>query len=578
MLVVTALTNLEEKKLGFFTTGRQTSSLALKSIMVATLMSFSSFAQAHESLGPVEIAGGTAYGVPSDVHGVTVFRGLRNSGYQGGEHRFGAPTPIEPWYGPKTFDQDPPQAMQPLPDNDLGRVYTREFRWDPLSRPEISENGSGGMLVYTPAKSADEKLPVYVFIHGGANECCNAAADEFKAGKLAEQGIVVVFLQYRLGLFGGLALPELQAEHPQGIAGNQRQEDLVHGLKWVRDNIAGFGGDPEMVTIGGHSAGGLNTYNLLRNESARGLFKRAILLSTYKFDPLRITTPEKAFEHNQAAINAAFGKEMTLADLRALDASEFFKPVAAEDDDTTIFMKLSNFLSGELYGSTLDGVIYTEESVDDMRPGALDGIDIMVGATANELTPYGPGPGGKMPIEAYEGYMSKAYGERGVEAYPAETEEEAMNMRMQARGDEVFTHRARWWTEYVAKKNDVNAYFYYFDNPPPGREEDHYGSYHAADLWYMFNSMRMAPGQRDWTRKDFALADTMTTYIANFVKSGDPNGDGMTAWPKAETGEFMHFVDGEAKAVANTPFPLRDELNKKLIFDSWGIDPSVLDN
>lgn len=185
----------------------------------------------------------------------------------------------------------------------------------------------------------------------------------------------MVSVQYRVGPFGHLAVPSVQEEHPNGIAGNQRIQDLVAALEWIRDNIAEFGGDPNSVTVGGQSAGGFNTISLLKSPLAKGLFKRAIVQSVFfgLFDGF--SSPSEAgdkMEENQKALEELFGKPMTLADLRAIPAEEFFtRKVGA--DSTLLYYEIHNSIGG----AVIDGVSLTKESVDLFRPGALEGIDLM---------------------------------------------------------------------------------------------------------------------------------------------------------------------------------------------------------
>ena len=151
---------------------------------------------------------------------------------------------------------------------------------------EISENGLN-LNVYTPAESAEDNLPVLVWIHGGANNHGNASEMKFNASKLADQGIIVVSVQYRLGMYGFLTLPELAEENDHGVSGNYAVLDLVKSLQWVHDNIAGFGGNPDQVTIAGQSAGEYNVGALLRTPLAKGLFQNAIVQSQPSFMPAK---------------------------------------------------------------------------------------------------------------------------------------------------------------------------------------------------------------------------------------------------------------------------------------------------
>ncbi|MBX2820908.1 MAG: carboxylesterase family protein [Rhodothermaceae bacterium] len=518
---------------------------------------------APSPLGVIAIEGGKIQGVETDVPGVTVFKGIPYAAPTHGENRFRAPQPVEPWEGVLVADTWGDRAMQWEGVNPVGGFYGDEFYYDPDFMPPISENGLN-LNVFTPAQTPNENLPVYMWIHGGANAHGFASEQEFWATKLAAKGIVLVSVQYRVGPFGDLALAAVQEEDPNGIAGNQRIQDLVTALEWIRDNISGFGGDPNSVTVGGQSAGGFNTISLLKSPLARGLFKRAIVQSVFfgLFDGF--SAPKEASEkmkENQKALEELFDKPMTLADLRAIPAEAFFSTKVGADS-TLLYYAIHNAIGG----TVIDGVSFTKESVDLFRPGALDGIDLMIGSVADEGTTIQGNSDGTMELEKYAATMERTYAHEWKEAYPASDPQHAYRLSLRTISDRA--HQADMVSAHLVKQNSPgsNVFAYYFDNPPPGRNAEFYGSFHSAELWYFMNSMREWPGQRPWTEKDYRLAETMSTYLANFVKTGNPNGPGLVEWKKIEDGnEFMRFADGYAYSVESTPYPLRDKLNRDVV-------------
>lgn len=527
------------------------------------------FAQDAGPLGILSITGGQVQGVPTDVDGVTVLKGIPYAGPQGGDNRFAAPTPVVPWDGVKIADTWPDRSMHWSGINPVGEFYGDEFYYDEAWIPPLSEDGAS-LNIFTPANSSGEALPVYFWIHGGANAHGYASEIEFWASKLAEKGIVVVLAQYRLGPFGELALQEIQDENPQGVAGNQRLQDLIAALNWTKENIAAFGGDPETVTIGGQSAGSRNVYSLLRSPLAKGLFDRAVMQSAFRIGPAGEAPATELHAETPTKLEELFGKPMTLADLRAVPAERFFEPVGA-NDDTLLYYALRSALNGD----AIDGVSITEESVDLMREGNLDGIDFLVGAVADEGTASGD-PEGTMALDEYAKVMEEKFGPDWESAYPAGDPEQAYRLTRRTNGDYAFA-QALLSAQYAANNNeDVNAYAYYFDNPPPGRNSEYYGSWHSSDLWYFFNSMRTEEGQRPWTEADFRLAETISSYLANFVKTGDPNGEGLPTWPTADNGEFVRFADGYAYPVDTTPYPSRDKLNQQVVMEEWDISEENL--
>jgi para-nitrobenzyl esterase len=353
---------------------------------------------------------------------------------------------------------------------------------------------------------------------------------------------------------------------------------LVKSLNWVNDYIAGFGGNPKEVTIAGQSAGAMNVTALLRTPLAEGLFNRAIIQSGFYglltaqgasvYKPLKTTETEV-----EKAVTKAFGKEMSLDELRALPA-EYYMTTKTADGTQTLYDALT-IASLQGGGYILDGYVFTEESVDLMRDGALDGIDIMIGGTADEMTSLVPGPS-IMSLEDFHHTMKAMYGEEYSKAYHPTNTTEAYNLALRARSDQL--HQTYLLSaEYIQAHNkNLNVYTYYFDHAPPGRNSEFYGAFHSSDLWYFFNSIRDTEGQRLWTPADYSMAEILSSYYANFVKKGNPNSRGLTKWQetKYKTGEnstFIRWFDGKAENVTSTPNPLRDALNREFVLKALGI-------
>ena len=219
----------------------------------------------------------------------------------------------------------------------------------------------------------------------------------------------------------------------------------------------------------------------------------------------------------------------------------------------------------------------TQQSVDLTREGALDGIDILTGANADERTSLQGGPDKTMPLEEYAAWMEERYGPQWATAYAAGDPRNAYRLQLRAGADEVMAE-SMVSARYAKAHNKNNVWVYYFDNGPPGRDSEFYGSFHSADLWYFFNSLRTEEGQRPWSEKDFRMADTMSSYLANFVKTGNPNGEGLPEWEQPEgESNMMRFADGYAYPVTSTPYPSRDELNRDLVLERYGLEAGQLD-
>lgn len=521
---------------------------------------------------------GDIQGVPSDTEGVTVYKGVPFAQPPVGELRWKAPQDLtETWDGVRVCDKWGNQAMQPEDLNPVGEFWGDEFYFDEAYNPEISEDCLY-LNVYAPEHAEDELLPVMVWIHGGGYDHGHASEMEFNASKLAAQGIIVVCIQYRVNLFGFLALPELSEESENGVSGNYGTLDQIKALEWVQENIAGFGGDPDNVTICGQSAGAMSVTALLSSALTDGLFHRAIIQSGFGgyAAPGSYTSLESKEEGCQTAIEEAFGEGITLEELREMDASAFM-----EDD-------IYNALKRAAGSNAMDGYVFTEESVDLTSEGALDGIDIMIGGTADEYTSLSGTPDGTMDIDTFHQRMERQYGELyNRAAYNPMNETQAYRMNLRSTSDSSLA-KYRISAQYGKTHNeDHNAYVYYFDHDLAphdpetvgNRDEDFYGSFHSSELWFMFNSMRDdIEGQRNWTDADHEMGDIMSTYWANFVKTGDPNGEGLPNWEECTSdtdGAFMHFKDVEdgvaAVCTTKTDYPARDRMMMAANLDSFGL-------
>lgn len=532
---------------------------ALLTACAVSLLIAPSFGQA---LGTIAIEGGQVSGVPSDTQGVTEFLGIPYAGNIGGDNRWRPAPPVEPWEGVLVADTMGPVVLQERAD------------------PATADNGLV-LNVWTPAHTTGEKLPVYMLMHGGANRSGSNASNSLYAAELAAKGIVVVSVHYRLGAPGFLALPEMAAENADGAVGNYAVLDLVDALKWIRNNVAQFGGDPDMVTIGGQSAGAENAVALLRTPLANGLYKRAFISSSFTgFLPGKIVSAAEKTEANQAAVNAIFGKEMSLADLRTLP-NEAWLEKQPEASNTLYGRMAADTVTRQFY--TIDGHTYTDRSVDLLRPGALDGVDIMIGQTADELTGLRGGENEELTPEDFRTsllsleypYMAGGQDERVLKLYQAQTDLDAYRLSLRAINDRLFAY-VRIGAEYAEAHNpDADVWLFYWDHVPPGDNEGFRKAYHGADNYYFNASLRPDnPDQRPWTDPDLAMKSLASGYLANFIINGDPNGKGLPEWGQITVesgGQFMRFHEGEGHMVTQTVYPTRDAYHRDMILDGLGM-------
>ncbi|CUX06860.1 Carboxylesterase type B [Agrobacterium fabacearum S56] len=549
-------------------------SIVCMSILVSAPTAFAQTTATEAKNTPVDIVkidGGQVKGVPTDVPGVQVFKGLPYAASTTGANRFRVAQPVQPWGGVKLADKWGDQAMQDVNLNPVGMFWGDEFYFDKEFMPPASENGLN-LNVFTPAQSIEDKLPVYVWVHGGGNDHGYASEIEFYASKLAAKGIIVVPVQYRVGPFGFLSLEELSKESPDGTSGNYAIKDLVTALRWVKKNIGGFGGDCSNVTIGGQSAGSRNVNMLLRTPAARGLFHRVVLQSASGgLLATDFPTMEEKTKTNGEAITKIFGKPMSVAELRQVPAEEFISRKV--DEKTSLFYALHKTIGSFV----IDGTLLTRESVNLLRPGALDGIDIMIGSNADERTSTVGIPAGKMDEPQFTSAMDKYYGSGWQAAYRPTDPQNAYRLKLRSEADNLL-QTALISAQYAKNHNkNANTYVYYFNHDLPGRDNEFYGSFHSSDLWYFMNSLRDKPGHRPWTDADYRMAETMSTYLANFVKTGSPTAAGQPQWPQPVDGPaFMRFADGYAYPVNTTPYPLRDAVNRQQVLKTYALSEETV--
>jgi para-nitrobenzyl esterase len=343
---------------------------------------------------------------------------------------------------------------------------------------------------------------------------------------LAKRGIVVVDINYRLGVFGFLAHPELTAEAGGAPPANWALQDQVAALKWVRANIAAFGGDPEAVTIDGQSAGSMAVHDLIASPLAKGLFRAAIAESGL---PSLVPMPSLAGAE-QAGV--AFQKQRgaaSLAELRAMSAGQ-----------------LANGPAPPLrFSPIVDGVLVPDDPMKLMTEGRFSNVPMIVGQTADEASALNPA-WGKGDEASWRALLAKAYGpmaDRFAALYPASTDAEraaASKALLEDRGLAAIY----LWSRVRLAAGRAPVFAYVWDHPEPGPEMARWGAFHSSEIPYVFHSFDASP-ERGFTAKDEAMSEQISTYWLDFIRTGDPNAAGRPAWPKLtlERPEIMQLGD-----------------------------------
>ena len=455
--------------------------------------------------------------------GLNIFKGIPFAEAPVGALRWKPPVPKAKWQGSRDATAFGPACWQPV-----SKVKNNIYASDPYPMSEdcLSLN------IWAPANA--RKSPVLVWIHGGALVAGTSREPLYDGRKLAKQGVVVVSINYRLGVLGWLAHPELSAESPSGISGNYGLLDQVEALRWVKRNIAAFGGDSNNITIAGESAGGLSVMYLMASPPARGLFAKAIAQSAYM-----ISTPElkeaaagaPSAEQSGAALGAKL-QEPTIAALRALDAEKLtgaapaagFAPFGAVDGKT---------LSGQL--------------VDVFDKGQQARVPILAGFNSGEIRSLkmlvAPAP----PTAAdYENAIRANYGEFAdafLRLYPAATYKESI---LATTRDALYG----WTAERLAKKQaavGVPSYLYLWDHGYPAADGADLHAFHGSEIPYVFGTFGGTPPL--WpkvpeTQAEHALSDAVVAYWTSFAKSGRPQARGAAAWPRySQNRGYMHFAE-----------------------------------
>ncbi len=489
----------------------------------------------------VEVENGKLRGLPAFDPEVISYLGIPFAAPPVGELRWRAPQPAKNWSGILDAYRFGPIAMQPKPDGNMKNLYSREWNMDPET--PISEDCLT-CNVWTPAKSQTEKLPVFVWFFGGGLQVGSPVEKEFDGVRIAKRGVVVVTVNYRLNAFGFLAHPELTAEAPDAPT-NFGHLDQLFGIKWVKRNIAAFGGDPENITIGGQSAGGMSVCALVASPQTKGLFQKAIMESGFFKSPygrVAMQYPLAEAEEIGKKFFELLGVK-TLVEARKLSA-DFVLQKALE--------------SGVFWGTVDDGKFQTGKYEDEMMKNRQP-VPLLFGRTTDEFA-FGAG------VESVEDFKKviARYGDQSqriLDLCHAEEGIEAVKKYSSVSETDVAI-RSLCAAEDRASLN-IPKYYYLFGPTIPGW--DHPGAFHSSDLWFFFETLSKC--WRPFNGKHYDLARIMCNYWANFIKSGDPNGndaDGtpMPEWPayKEASPFVMHLHEDKAKLGAKLEEP--NELTK----------------
>jgi len=488
---------------------------------------------------PVKVDNGLLQGTSED--GLMVYKGIPFAAPPVGDLRWKAPQPTAKWEGVKLADKFAPGPIQGG------------------NPPSGKSEDCLYLNVWTPAKSANEKVPVLVWIYGGGFSFGSTSETVYSGEKLAKKGVVLVSIAYRVGQLGFLSHPELSAENPNHVSGNYGLLDMIAGLQWIKKNIAAFGGDPTKVTIFGESAGGIAVSMLCASPLAKGLFTGAISQSGGSFGPTRPNTYP--------------GENMKTLMQAEIDGKGFAQKAGVSSIEELRKIRADSLPSGfGLPGGwpIVDGYVIPDDQHKLYEAGKYNNTPILIGYNSDEGASFSRE---KKPEEYIAGVKAR-YGKFAddlVKAYPAGENSVPKTARDLAR-DAAFGWHTWSWARLQAKIDKSKVFYYYFDQHPDYPKDSPrygYGSPHGQDVAYVFQHLDAKNPQT--TKTDLEISEAMATYWTNFAKYGDPNGKGLPVWPAFDNTkpEVMYF--GQIPHVG--PVPSAESLKVLDTYFEWRRTP-----
>lgn len=438
---------------------------------------------------------------------VAAFLGVPFAAPPVGDLRWRAPRPPLAWTGVRSAARFGPSCLQAVDPAGFG-PWKHEY----VVQGAVSEDCLF-LNVWTPAP-AGAHLPVLVWIHGGAFTSGSGSVPIYNGAILAAQGVVVVTINYRVGIWGFLAHPDLTREAGGAVPTNFGLQDILAALRWVQGNIDAFGGDPMRVTIAGQSAGSMAVHDLLVSPLAKGLFAQAISESG-----LPTTIPIRSLEEAEAD-GVAFVRSKGAVDIAALRAMSSAR-IAADAPTTGI-------------GPSIDGVLLPDSPVRLISAGRCNDTPVLIGLNADEGSMHSDY--GVADAAAFEHLFSQSFGEmarRFAALYPAGTDAERLAQSRAVSRDNGLASVYVWARARQAHSHEP-LYAYLNTYTEPGPDSARYLVFHSSEIPYIFGTLDTAP-ERRFVARDFAHSEQISGYWLSFITHGDPNGDHRPRWPEFDS-------------------------------------------
>jgi para-nitrobenzyl esterase len=552
---------------GPFMKKRSSNMLLAAAVLLATAMAVDA-----QKSDRVNTANGEIEGAGLQSTGVRIFRGIPFAQPPVGDLRWKEPQPVKNWQGVRSAAQFGPRCMQAAVFGDMN------FRSNGMSEDCLYLN------VWTAAKSGKERLPVLVYYYGGGFVAGDGSEPRYDGESMARKGIVAVTVNYRLGVFGFLAHPELTKESSHHGSGNYGLMDQSAALRWVQQNIAAFGGDPKRVTIAGESAGSASVSAQMASPLSKNLFAQAIgesgaIIATLA--PVSLAQAEEAGVKFASSLDAN-----SLTTLHALSAQQMLEASA------------KGGLSGiGRFSPTIDGYFFTEDPAITYVSGRQAHVPLLVGWNSEEMTWLALLRGKEPTLENYQNAVRELYGDRADEVlklYPASTREEVIESATDLAGDRFIAYSTWKWADLHLKTGGKPVYRYLYARPRPAMRPEMgnataglaggvirgqntavpamppaRGAVHSAEIEYALGNLATNTVYA-WTPEDYKVSGLMQAYFANFIKTADPNGAGLPKWPVAysrgaDKAQFIQ-IDVEPKAVTEkhrARYVFLDQIDKR---------------
>ena len=446
-------------------------------------------------------------GIDGKVH---IFRGIPFAAPPVGSLRWRAPQPVTRWFGVRKCDAFGPSPMQnkPVPFG----VYTPEFLIpdSPISEDCLYLN------VWTAAARPAEHRPVLVYIYGGGFVSGGSACPIYDGEAMAKKGVIFVSINYRVGIFGFLCHPGLTAESGHNVSGNYGLMDQIAALRWIKENIAAFGGDPANVTIAGQSAGSMSVSCLVASPLARGLFKRAIgesiadMLNVPGY--VQMPTLQQAEEQgSRVARQLNLSDTTDLVTLRAIPADQLLKVNIPR-------------------GPVIDGYLLPESPGNLIASHRYNGCDLLTGWNDDDWLAFGPADN----LAQFKQRLQRQFGSKADSVlifYPATDDATAQIAQAHLGRDMLVGIQNYSWANLQSDGSGGAVFLYRFRRRPPASGDFvKYGAFHTAEVPYAYGNLSFF--RRSFEPVDHQLSAVMSSYWANFARTGDPNGPNLPKWPR----------------------------------------------